>query len=64
MGVTEEEAIELFNFFEKNKENIKSEEDFMNGITQAMTMIAYGYPELIDPTPGDMLMFHLAEFKK
>jgi hypothetical protein len=27
-------------------------------------MIAYGYPELIDPTPGDHIMMMLAGWRK
>lgn len=27
-------------------------------------MIAYGYPELIDPTPGDSFMMMTAEWRK
>lgn len=63
MGVTEDEIALLFELFEKNRDGIKSEEDFMNGFSSALNMIALGYPELIDPTPGDMLMLHLGEFK-
>lgn len=54
----------LINFLQKEVENIKSPEDFINGLQSALTMIAYGYPNMIDPTPGDMLEFQLGELKK
>jgi hypothetical protein len=43
-------------FLEKNLNNIRSPEDFVQGLTHALTMIAMGYPELIDPTPADGLI--------
>jgi len=64
MGVTEEELNMLGRFLEKNIENIRSTEDFVGGLSHALTMIAYGYPELMDPTPADGLMMQLGEFRK
>lgn len=43
-------------YLEKNIDNIRGPEDFIMGMNNALHMIAYGYPELIDPTPADGLM--------
>ena len=56
IGVTQEELEMLRQFLEKNLNNIRSPEDFVQGLTHALTMIAYGYPEMIDPTPADGLI--------
>lgn len=56
-GVSNDEILILINFLQKNVENIQGPEDFINGLQGALTMIAYGYPNMIDPTPGDMLEF-------
>jgi non-homologous end joining protein Ku len=49
IGVTPEELDMLRRFLEKNVDNIESPEDFIMGLTHALTMIAYGYPQMMDP---------------
>jgi len=64
IGVTQEELEMLRQYLEKNLNNIRSPEDFVQGLTHALTMIAYGYPEMINPTPGDGFILSLGEWRK
>jgi hypothetical protein len=56
LGLSEDDKNELYNLIDEKAEDIGSPEAFLMGAKQALTMIAYGYPELVNPTPGDMLM--------
>jgi len=64
LGVNEEEFELLGRFLEKNLEHIRSQEDFVQGLSSALMMIASGYPEMLDPTPADGLMMMLRDYRK
>jgi hypothetical protein len=53
----------IMDYLRKHVENIRSLEDFLMGLAHGLTMIAYGYPELIDPTPSVMLMLELKDYR-
>jgi hypothetical protein len=46
----------LQEFLNDKVDGIKSLEEFIGGFTHAVTMIAMGYPELIDPKPSVFFM--------
>jgi hypothetical protein len=46
----------LGNYLRKHAEHIRGPEDFIMGFTHALTFIAYGHPELIEPKPSLYMM--------
>jgi hypothetical protein len=63
-GVSQEELEMLGQMLSNNVDKIKSLEDFMGGLMHGLTMIAYGYPEFMDPSPATSLMMMLMEFRQ
>ena len=64
LGFAEADLELMMGYLNKHKENIRSLEDFLMGLQHGLMMIAYGYPELIDPTPSVMLMLELKDYRK
>lgn len=56
VGFTQEDIDILAEHLNNKVEGIKSLEEFIGGFNQAVTMIAMGYPELIDPKPSVFFM--------
>jgi hypothetical protein len=56
LGLSEGEIDALRSALKKNLDSIKSPEDYIMGLQRGLEIIAYGYQELVDPTPGDMIM--------
>lgn len=59
MGASQEDLDIMKNYLVKNLDNIKGPEDFLMGLYNALMMIGYGYPQLMDPTPADGFMMML-----
>jgi hypothetical protein len=57
LGVDERSLQMMGDYLRKNVENIRSLEDFIYGFRHALTFVAYGYPEFIDPKPSLMVMW-------